>query len=372
MSDKKKISVVLLGNGDSLKKALITIITGKDLSQLTKTSVLKKTDIYENDIYKFICTPDLHTECDDVKGLLATTQHLDMSLLLVEDGLSSEKVWQQVGQLHKKTGKPTEEFRVVLPLSCVQSDSYPFKSNTVEQVFTELRKLAEERRLTSTSKRHAAHAEPNMSTSHTPMEVTEMYAETTVNLILLGMSGTGKSASGNTILGRNHFTSTASSKPVTTECQEAETVIHGKRVRVIDTPDILDNDIKSSVKNKHVEKCKQLCQSGPCVFILVMHVSRFTDGERDVMKKMEKTFGLRVQEETVILFTRGDDLKRAGMSLEDFLSSCQPDLKKIVEKCGNRCVVFENRTSDSHQARELMQKVERVLKKQQELCMDRT
>lgn len=190
-----------------------------------------------------------------------------------------------------------------------------------------------------------------------------------MNLVLLGMAGTGKSASGNTILGEKKFTTRTSSNPITSECQEAETEIDGTRVRVIDTPDIFDDEIKSSVKDEHVKKCKELCQSGPCVYLLVMHVSRFTDGERDILKKLEEAFGNNVQEQTVILFTRGDDLQRAKMKLEEFVRDCQPDLKEIIEKCGNRCVVFENSGSESDQVKKLMETVDKMLEEQNNKCV---
>uniref|UniRef100_A0A3P9C4H0 AIG1-type G domain-containing protein n=1 Tax=Maylandia zebra TaxID=106582 RepID=A0A3P9C4H0_9CICH len=190
------------------------------------------------------------------------------------------------------------------------------------------------------------------------------HSETKVNVVLLGMAGSGKSASGNTILGKKSFISKPSSKPITTECQAAETRRNGLHLFVIDTPDIFDDEIKSSVKSKHVKKCKQLCKSEPCVYLVVMHVSRFTDdGERDILKKLEKTFGTKVKEQTVILFTRGDNLEEAELSLEGFLHSCHPGLKKIIEKCGNRCVVFENRSSSSDQVEKLMNTVSVVLKK---------
>uniref|UniRef100_I3JBT3 GTPase IMAP family member 7-like n=2 Tax=Oreochromis niloticus TaxID=8128 RepID=I3JBT3_ORENI len=191
------------------------------------------------------------------------------------------------------------------------------------------------------------------------------HAGTKVNLLLLGMSGTGKSASGNTILGQKLFISRPSSKPVTKKCQMKETEIEGVHLTVIDTPDIFDDDMKSSVREKHVKRCKQLYESRPFVFVLVMHVSRFTDGERDIMEKLENAFGREVREKTIILFTRGDDLQQAGMGLEDFLHTCQPDLKKILEKCGNRCVLFENHRSDSAQVETLMDNVIRVIEEKQ-------
>lgn len=187
------------------------------------------------------------------------------------------------------------------------------------------------------------------------------HSGTKVNLVLLGTAGTGKSASGNTILGKRQFVSRISSSLVTTECQAAETVIGGRHVRVIDTPDMFNDEIQSSIKNKRVRKCKELCQLEPCVYLLVMRASRFTEDERDILKKMEKAFGSRVQEQTVILFTRGEDLWREKISFDKFLHECQNDLMKIVERCGHRCVLFENNDPGSHQVERLMRTVDRMI-----------
>ncbi|XP_042255722.1 GTPase IMAP family member 7-like [Thunnus maccoyii] len=231
----------------------------------------------------------------------------------------------------------------------------------MEELFSRLRELAEQRHLMPTDKR-SADRPPSYRASHSQMK-TGNHSDNKVNLVLLGMSGTGKSASGNTILGKERFLSRASSVPVTTECEVKETEINGTYVRVIDTPDIFDDDIKSSVKDQHVTKCKQLLQPGPCVFLLVIHVSRFTDGERDILRKFEEAFGPRAKEQTIILFTHEKELQRANMSLEDFLQNCQPELKNIVDQCGRRCVVFENKASRQRQVTELMHKVDEMLNK---------
>lgn len=137
-------------------------------------------------------------------------------------------------------------------------------------------------------------------------------------------------------------------------------------MRVIDTPDIFDDDIKSQTRKKHVEACKRLCQSGESVYLLVMQVSRFTDCERDILKKLEDAFS-GSHDRTVLLFTRGEDLRRDGMDFHKFLSCCQPDLRRIIDRCGDRCgdrcVLFENKDPDQRrrQVDELIRVVHRVL-----------
>ncbi|KAK9527336.1 hypothetical protein VZT92_013909 [Zoarces viviparus] len=272
-----------------------------------------------------------------------------MSLLVVKEGFSTEEVWQQIDELHKLTGKRTEEFTVVLPLGHEHTGHYPFRCCEMSNLFSDMRRMAKERYLKPTSTSHAARPDEGKS------------SDSRVNLVLMGMSGSGKSASGNTILGQRIFLSEPSSSPVTAECVAMDTDIGGRWVRVIDTPDIFDDDTDSSTKKQHVKKCRELSEGGSTVYLLVMHVSRFTDGERNILKKMEKAFGSKVHEQTLILFTREDDLKQGKKSQEDFMSSFTPDLKKIFAKCGNRCVWFENNAPPSGQVERLMKMVDQMV-----------
>ncbi|XP_074478417.1 GTPase IMAP family member 4-like [Sebastes fasciatus] len=372
MSHERKISVVVLGSEESLKRALITNILANDSPR--KRNVLKKTEIHENERYRVMYTPNLSSAREDIKELYAISPYPDMSLLIVKEGFSPEEVWKQIEELSRITGKPTEDFIVVLPLSYKHPEPYLFRFCTMEQLYSELIRLAKDRFLMPANTSYAE------STSYTSMETAGVgynnerstapkktpkgnHPATRVNLVLLGMAGTGKSASGNTILGEPIFTSRASSDLITRECHAKDTVIGGRRVRVIDTPDIFDDDIKPDIREQHVRKCRELCEQEPCVFLLVIHISRFTDGERNILNKLAAAFGNRVHEQTVILFTRGQDLKQGGTSFEEFLHNSSSDLKKIVSMCGNRCVLFENNASPSHrQVERLMQTVVKILK----------
>lgn len=332
MSQDKKISVIILSKEESWAKSLINTILGNNSQETQKT---------ENQIYTLVHIT--YKQRDDFKDIPFEQHAPNMCLLVVEKTFEANDVWQEIEHLNKKTKTP-EEFKAVLPLECELTDPR-ITSWTLPQLFSELKELAKTRQLLPIKRCGENTEAPTPTGQHTTTEV---------SLVLVGMTGTGKSASGNTILRDTVFISQPSSNPVTAECQVAKTEINGIHVRVIDTPDIFDDDLKSSHKDKHVKKCKELSESDPCVYLLVMHVSRFTDDEREILTKLEKAFGNNISEKTVILFTRGGDLQQTEISLKDFLDSCQPNLKKIIEKCGKRCVVFENSKSDSDQVKKLM------------------
>uniref|UniRef100_A0A8C1ES68 AIG1-type G domain-containing protein n=1 Tax=Cyprinus carpio carpio TaxID=630221 RepID=A0A8C1ES68_CYPCA len=71
-----------------------------------------------------------------------------------------------------------------------------------------------------------------------------------LTIVLLGQTGCGKSATGNTILKKHHFESHASSVLVTKKCQMAEETVYDVRIRVIDTPDFFNEDLKKTRKNR--------------------------------------------------------------------------------------------------------------------------
>ncbi|CAL8302004.1 unnamed protein product [Merluccius merluccius] len=189
-----------------------------------------------------------------------------------------------------------------------------------------------------------------------------------LRLVLLGTTGSGRSASGNTILGRYAFPSSASPRSLTRRCQTRLGSVGGRDLAVTDTPGLFHTCLPPrEVTEELLRGLAALAAPGPHAFLVTLRPGRYTQEERRALGWLRAVLGPLAPGFTLLLLTWGEEGLQ-GRRPEEFLEESE-ELREFAGSCRGGWHLLENRGGGrgpegedrERQVERLLEKVERMV-----------
>ncbi|KAK9522005.1 hypothetical protein VZT92_018502 [Zoarces viviparus] len=171
-----------------------------------------------------------------------------------------------------------------------------------------------------------------------------------LNLVLCGRTGAGKTSAAKAILGQTELHPVSNSS----ECVKHQGEVCGRWVSLVELPALYGKPQEAVMEESL--RCISLCgPEGVHVFFLVLPVGPLTDEDKGELETIQNTFSSPVNDFTIILFTVESDPD--APAVVKFVKK-DNGIQELCQSCGGRYVVLN--IKDQQQIPELLDSVEKM------------
>ncbi|KAL4659233.1 hypothetical protein GN956_G3518 [Arapaima gigas] len=185
----------------------------------------------------------------------------------------------------------------------------------------------------------------------------DVFTSEELRIVIFGSSGPSQFHLTNCILGRKEFSKDVCS---ISSCRKNLGKLAGQRVAVVNTPNFYDKDLSPTKMDEELRRSKCLSAPGLHTALVALDLERLSPNDISMPKLVGKHFGDAVLGYTLILLSYDGHL--AGAALKDQILRTDSHVRGLVEQTEGRYHIFSKKWRDPTWGRELLQKIERMLK----------